>query len=172
MAGCPTPRPVSAQIERLERQLVALAAENGGRVPLVSDVRFFPYSCASRRLVLACAERSDGAADVQVLFETALPIDPDNFDEDAMREMFLDVPSGRKALGFPSVSRVVTSPKPESIKTSDGNCCAYQPNDHFIKGRSSGWSGRIGGHDRCLSCAELDTPCRQHWLDTCSPVKR
>jgi hypothetical protein len=53
---------------------------------------------------LACAERSDGAADVQVLFETALPIDPDNFDEDAMREMFLDVPSGRKALGFPSVS--------------------------------------------------------------------
>jgi hypothetical protein len=46
--------------------------------------------------VLACAERQDGATDVQVLFETAAPVDPDNFDEDAMRRMFLDVPSSAK----------------------------------------------------------------------------
>jgi hypothetical protein len=40
--------------------------------------------------VLACAERH-GATDVQVFFETAVPVDPDNFDEEAMRQMFLSL---------------------------------------------------------------------------------
>src|SRR5262249_27878763 len=42
----------------------------------------------------------------------------------------------------------VTSPQTESIKTSDGNRRAYQPNDHLIRGGWSAWSNRIGGHDR------------------------
>jgi hypothetical protein len=80
----------------LDRQLVELAAANGGRVPLVSDVRFFPYPCDSRRLVMACAERSDGAPDIEVLFEMATPVNHDDFDEHAMREMFFAVPSGAR----------------------------------------------------------------------------
>jgi hypothetical protein len=47
----------------LDRQLVALG------VPLVRDVRFFLYPDPSRRCVLACAKRSDGGADIQVVFE-------------------------------------------------------------------------------------------------------
>jgi hypothetical protein len=87
--------PVEARFE-MDRQLVALAATNGGRVPLVSDVRFFLYPDPSRRLVMACAERADGAADIAVFFETALPVDPDDFNEETVRQMFFNVPSGAR----------------------------------------------------------------------------
>jgi hypothetical protein len=79
----------------LDRQLVELAAENGGKAPLVSDIRFFLYPSSERRLVFACAERADGGADVQVLFEMPTPVVGD-LDENAIREMFLDVPSGAR----------------------------------------------------------------------------
>ena len=46
-----------ARVE-IDRQLIALPAENGGRMPLVHDVRFFLYPHASHRLVLAFAERA------------------------------------------------------------------------------------------------------------------
>ena len=45
--------------------------------------------------MLPCAERH-GATDEQVLFETAVPVDPDNFDEEAVQQIFLDVPSGAR----------------------------------------------------------------------------
>jgi hypothetical protein len=76
--------PAEARFE-LDRALVALADANG--VPLVSDVRFFPYPDPSRRTVLACAERADGGADIQVLFEMPAPVG-DHLDENAVREMF------------------------------------------------------------------------------------
>jgi hypothetical protein len=50
---------------------------------------------AEIRRGLACAERADGAADIEVLFEMA-HIVGDYLDEDAMRRMFFDVPSGAR----------------------------------------------------------------------------
>jgi hypothetical protein len=79
----------------IDRQLIALAAENDGKVPLVHDVRFFLYPDPSRRLVLACAERADGGADVQVVFEMPAPV-VGHLDEWAIREMFFDMPSGAR----------------------------------------------------------------------------
>jgi hypothetical protein len=78
----------------IDRQLVELAAKNGA-MPLVRHVRFFPYPCCDDRLVLACAELVDGD-DIQAVFELSTPVDPDDFDEEAVRQMFLDVPSGAK----------------------------------------------------------------------------
>lgn len=86
--------PIEAKFE-IDKQLVALAAENGGHVPLIRDLRFFLYPSAERRLVLACAERTDGAADIEVLFEMPAPVVGD-LDENAVRGMFLDVPSGAR----------------------------------------------------------------------------
>jgi hypothetical protein len=40
----------------MDKQVVALVAKNGGKVPLICDVRFFLYPYESRRPVLACAE--------------------------------------------------------------------------------------------------------------------
>jgi hypothetical protein len=65
-------------------------------VPPVHDVRFFLYPDPSRRLVLACAERADGGADIQVVFELSAPVVGDHLDENAVREMFFDVPSGAR----------------------------------------------------------------------------
>jgi hypothetical protein len=50
----------------------------------------------SRRLVLACAERADGGADIQVVFELSAPVVGDHLNENAVREMFFDVPSGAR----------------------------------------------------------------------------
>jgi hypothetical protein len=80
----------------IERELVALADENGGSMPLVHDVRFFLYPHASHRLVLACAERADGGPDVEVLFELPAPVVGDDLDENAIREKFFDMPSGSR----------------------------------------------------------------------------
>jgi hypothetical protein len=77
----------------IDRILISLA--NGGSVPLVRDMRFFPAPCDDHRSVLACAELVDGG-DIQVMFETAMPVDHDNFDENAMCEMFFAVPSGAR----------------------------------------------------------------------------
>jgi hypothetical protein len=77
----------------LDRKLVELAAENGGEAPLVNDIRFFLFPDPSRRLVLACAERADGP-DIEFLFELATPVAGDHLDENAIRTMFFDVPSG------------------------------------------------------------------------------
>lgn len=84
--------PAEARFE-LDRALVALADANG--VPLVRDVRFFLYPDPSHRCVLACAERADGGADIQVAFELAIPVG-DHLDENAVREMFFDVPSSAR----------------------------------------------------------------------------
>jgi hypothetical protein len=71
----------------IERQLLERTER-----PIV-NWRFFPYPAPGGRLVLACAELPDGT-DVTQLFETDVPVaDPDNFDEDAMAEIFLAVPS-------------------------------------------------------------------------------
>jgi hypothetical protein len=45
--------------------------------------------------VLACAELVDGGADVEVRFEIPLPV-VGSLDEYAVRDMFLDVPSGAR----------------------------------------------------------------------------
>lgn len=87
--------PAEARFE-IDKQLVALAAQNGGKAPLVSDIRFFLYPSSERRLVLACAERADGAADIEVLFEMPAPIIGDDLDEDAIWRMFFDVPSAAR----------------------------------------------------------------------------
>lgn len=50
----------------------------------------------SERLVLACAERVDGAAEIEALFEMPTPIAGEYLDEDAIRRMFFDVPSGAR----------------------------------------------------------------------------
>jgi hypothetical protein len=84
--------PAEAKVE-LDRQLLALAVN--GQVPLVRDLRFFLYPSADHRTVLACAERADGGADVEVLFELPAPV-VGGLDEDAVRRMFLDVPSGAR----------------------------------------------------------------------------
>ncbi len=52
--------PVEAKFE-LDKKLVALAAENDGRVPLISQLGFFLYPSADRRTVLCTAKRTDGA---------------------------------------------------------------------------------------------------------------
>jgi hypothetical protein len=77
----------------LDRKLIELAAENG-EVPALSDIRFFLYPDRNRRLVLAGAERADGGEDIEFLFELATPVAGGHLDENAVRTMFLDVPSG------------------------------------------------------------------------------
>jgi hypothetical protein len=56
-------------------------------------VRFFPYPCATRRLVLVCAELADGG-DVRVLCLLDVPIDMtgDDFDEAALAARFFAGP--------------------------------------------------------------------------------
>jgi hypothetical protein len=76
----------------LDRKLIELAAENGGEVPLV-DIRFFLFPDPSHRMVLVCAERADDP-DIEFLFELATPVAGGHLDENAVRTMFLDVPSG------------------------------------------------------------------------------
>jgi hypothetical protein len=63
-------------------------------VPLVRVLRFFLYP-GSRHSVLVCAERADGGADIEASFELPLPV-VGSLDENAVREMFLDVPSGAR----------------------------------------------------------------------------
>jgi hypothetical protein len=87
--------PVEAKFE-LDKKLVALAAENDGRVPLVSQLRFFLYPSADRRTVLCTAERTDGGPDVEVYFELPAPAVHDEIDEDAVERLFLAIPSGAK----------------------------------------------------------------------------
>lgn len=77
----------------IDRQLIELAAANGGRIPLVRDIRFFLYPDASGRCVLACAERDDGG-DIQVLFEMPAPV-VGSLNENAVREMFTNVSATR-----------------------------------------------------------------------------
>jgi hypothetical protein len=79
----------------MDKQVVALVAKNGGKVPLICDVRFFLYPYESRRPVLACAEGVDEEPDIDVVFEVASPIIGD-INENAMREWFLSVPSGAR----------------------------------------------------------------------------
>jgi hypothetical protein len=78
----------------LDRQLVALAAANGGRVPLVSDVRFFLYP-PSRRSVLAVAEL-EGGDNIEASFELSIPVAGEHLDEETVRQMFFTVPSGAR----------------------------------------------------------------------------
>jgi hypothetical protein len=79
----------------IETRLVQLAAENGGEIPSLHDMRFFLYPDPSRRWVLACAELEDGR-DLQELFELEVPVVGDHLDENAVRERFFDVPSGAR----------------------------------------------------------------------------
>jgi hypothetical protein len=87
--------PVEAKFE-LDKKLVALAAENGGRVPLVSQLRFFLYPSAERRKVLCTAERTDGGPDIEVYFELPTPAVNDDLDEDAVERLFLAIPSAER----------------------------------------------------------------------------
>ena len=49
------------------------------------------------RHVLAVAELADGGDDLEVLCELPVPIDDeDDFNEDAVRDLFLAMPSGAK----------------------------------------------------------------------------
>ena len=86
--------PAEARFD-LDRQLVALAATNGGHVPLVRRCRFF-LCPGSRKSVLVCAERVDGGADIESSFDLPLPVVGDHLDEDAVEAMFLAVPSGAR----------------------------------------------------------------------------
>jgi hypothetical protein len=80
----------------IDRQLLTLAAENDGQIPRLADIRFFLYPHESRKWCLACAERADGGEDIQVLFELPVRVVGDHLDENAVREMFFDVPSGSR----------------------------------------------------------------------------
>jgi hypothetical protein len=80
----------------IDRQLVMLAAQNGGQPPELSDIRFFLYPHESCRWCLACAERSDGGEDIQVLFELPVPAIGGHLNENQIREQFFDVPSGAR----------------------------------------------------------------------------
>ena len=86
--------PVEARFE-IDKQLVALAAENGGRVPLVQRCRFFLYP-GSHQSVLVCAERVDGGPDIEASFDLPLPVAGTHLDEDAVEAMFLAVPSSAR----------------------------------------------------------------------------
>ena len=78
----------------LDRQLIALAAANNGRVPLVTATRFFLYP-GSNREVLAVAELESGD-DIQAAFTLPTPVAGDHLDEDAVARWFFDVPSGAR----------------------------------------------------------------------------
>jgi hypothetical protein len=83
--------PVQARFE-IERQLCEMATKNGGRMPLIADLRFIHTGDCR---VLACAELVDGG-ELQVLCELPVPIEG-RFDEDAFRDRwFLAAPSGAK----------------------------------------------------------------------------
>lgn len=86
--------PIEARFE-IDKKLVELAASNNGKVPLVRDIRFFLYP-GSYQHVLACVEREDGAADIEVYFDLPVPVASDSLDENAVRDMFLAMPSGAK----------------------------------------------------------------------------
>jgi hypothetical protein len=87
--------PVEAKFE-LDKKLVELAAENNGRVPLVSWLRFFLYPSKDRRTVLCTAERTDGGPDVEVYFELPTLAVHDEINEDAVERLFLAIPSGER----------------------------------------------------------------------------
>jgi hypothetical protein len=64
------------------------------RAGTCTGVRLFPYPCADRRLVILCAELSDGT-DIEVLCSLAWPIAISNdgfFDEAAIARAF-EMPS-------------------------------------------------------------------------------
>ncbi len=63
-------------------------------MPLISDLRFFLYPDPSNRHVLAVAELAVCGDDLEVLCELPTPIDADDFNEDAVRDLFLAMPSG------------------------------------------------------------------------------
>ncbi len=87
--------PIEARFE-MERQLLERGRKNGEPVALIRDVRFFLYPSADNRRVLAVAELMDGE-DLQVLCELPVPIDnEDDFNEAAVRDLFLAMPSGAR----------------------------------------------------------------------------
>jgi hypothetical protein len=80
----------------LDKKRVALAAVNNGRVPLVSQLRFFLYPSAYRRTVLCTAERTDGGPDIEDYFELPAPAVHDELEEDSVEKLFLATPSGER----------------------------------------------------------------------------
>jgi len=69
----------------IERQILE-------RHTCVSEWRMFPYPSRSGNLVLACCELTDGT-DIEQVFDTGVPMDVNMFDEHAMVERFLSMPS-------------------------------------------------------------------------------